>query len=117
MIRIHNITKQFGENGIKQFSLEISNKDIIAILGKNGAGKSTLFDCISRIKISDDGFIEISDDTITHLNCAYVTDTLHVHNLLTANKLNLILKRIIPGWNEATYRHLLKLFDLERDKK
>lgn len=117
MIRINNIAKKFGERGLIRFSLEINDRDVIAILGENGAGKSTLFDCISGLKIPDHGFIEIIDDAITHLKCAYASDTLHVHDKLTAGKLNLILKRIIQDWDESTYNRLLKLFDLECDKR
>lgn len=43
MIRINEISKQYGEyTALKNINLELSEKEFVAILGPSGCGKTTL---------------------------------------------------------------------------
>lgn len=73
MLKIENLNKTFykgteEENTVfENFSLEIEENTMTAILGPNGCGKSTLFNMISGSESSDSGSINIGDTEITKL--------------------------------------------------
>ncbi len=58
ILSLQNITKQYpGVTALKNFSLDIREGEIHALLGENGAGKSTLIKVISGAIAPDDGTI------------------------------------------------------------
>lgn len=66
MISIKNLTKSFGKNLIfKDISLDINEREVIAIIGPSGCGKSTLIRCINLLEQPDSGQIVIGGEEIT----------------------------------------------------
>jgi sulfonate transport system ATP-binding protein len=58
-IRVRGLRKTYGERVvIDDFSLEVEEGEVVAILGPSGCGKSTILRCIGRIERADDGAIE-----------------------------------------------------------
>lgn len=58
IITIKNLKKQFGKNVVlKDINLEISNNEVISIIGSSGSGKSTLLRCINLLEEPDSGQI------------------------------------------------------------
>lgn len=56
---INNLSLSFGQEVIKNISLEIFEGEIVSIIGPSGCGKSTLFNIISGILIQNKGIIKI----------------------------------------------------------
>ena len=56
---IKNLFLSFGEEVIKNISLDISENEIVSIIGPSGCGKSTLFNIISGILLQNKGIIKI----------------------------------------------------------
>jgi len=56
---INNLSKFFGQEIIKNISLEIFDQEIVSVIGPSGCGKSTLFNIISGILPQDKGVIKI----------------------------------------------------------
>jgi len=56
---IDNLSLSFGQEVIKNISLEIFDQEIVSIVGPSGCGKSTLFNVISGILLQDNGTIKI----------------------------------------------------------
>lgn len=50
-LRVKNIGKEYQKNIFHELSFDLSEGQILGILGKNGTGKTTLLDCISGKKI------------------------------------------------------------------
>jgi len=58
MLQIKDISKKFGPiTAVKDFSIDIGNGELLAVLGPSGCGKSTLLSCIAGIRKADKGEI------------------------------------------------------------
>lgn len=58
MIRIHNLTKSFGDNQVlKGISTEIADGEVVVVIGPSGSGKSTFLRCLNRLEEADGGEI------------------------------------------------------------
>lgn len=58
MIRIHNLTKSFGDNHVlKGISTEIEDGEVVVVIGPSGSGKSTFLRCLNRLEEADGGEI------------------------------------------------------------
>jgi spermidine/putrescine ABC transporter ATP-binding subunit len=64
-IRLHNLTKQFGDVlAVNAISLRIEPGEFITLLGPSGSGKTTTLMMIAGFEIPDNGEIFINDEKI-----------------------------------------------------
>lgn len=71
MINIKNIKKRFGDNEVlKGISLDVSQGEVISIIGPSGTGKSTFLRCINCLEVADSGTISLCEKNIDleHIN-------------------------------------------------
>lgn len=69
VLEIKNISKSFNNRTIlKGFSLDVSQGEIVSIIGDSGAGKSTLLRCINALEMIDSGEIIINNNAISKKN-------------------------------------------------
>lgn len=69
VLEIKNISKSFNNRTIlKDFSLDVSQGEIVSIIGDSGAGKSTLLRCINDLEMIDSGEIIINNNAISKKN-------------------------------------------------
>ena len=67
-IRVHNVTKRFGEFvALNDVSVDIPTGSLTALLGPSGGGKSTLLRIIAGLEHPDSGSIEIAGADSTSL--------------------------------------------------
>lgn len=74
MIRINNVSKNFGERSILDNISITASPGVTALVGLNGCGKTTLFDIIAGESHSDDGSVTFpNNSSIVYLkqNAAY----------------------------------------------
>jgi len=64
-LKISNVTKRFGSLVANDdVSLEVSEGEVVALLGENGAGKTTLMNILFGHYVADEGTIEIDGVTL-----------------------------------------------------
>ena len=69
VLEIKNISKSFNNRTmLKDFSLDVSQGEIVSIIGESGAGKSTLLRCINALEMIDSGEIIINNNAISKKN-------------------------------------------------
>lgn len=58
MIRIHHLSKKFGDlEVLKDIDLIVSEGEVVCIIGPSGSGKSTFLRCINQLEIPSGGSI------------------------------------------------------------
>lgn len=127
MIKASGVCKRFSTvEALKEVSLEVKQKEIVAIVGKSGAGKSTLLQILGTLMPADSGKIEIAGTDISTLNerelaafrNRHIGFVFQFHHLLpefTALE-NIMMPALIGGENATVARQraaeLLDLVDL-----
>ncbi|MBO1436933.1 ABC transporter ATP-binding protein [Meiothermus sp. CFH 77666] len=66
MLRLENITKNFGKAGVFDANLHLSPGEIVAVLGASGSGKTTLLNLVAGLLEPDAGRIFLGNEDVTH---------------------------------------------------
>lgn len=75
MLKLSKVNSYYGEvQVLKDVSMEVTQGEIVTLIGANAAGKSTLISCISRTVTSFDGEIEFEGKRIDRLRPDQVVD-------------------------------------------
>lgn len=78
MITVKNIHKSFGDlEVLKGIDIEVSQGEVICIIGSSGTGKSTFLRCLNFLDRPDKGVISVGDLTIDVEKCTKK----EIHNL------------------------------------
>ena len=101
MIRLQNVTKDFGEgeeqiHAVHDISLTIEDGEIFGIIGLSGAGKSTLVRCINLLERPSAGQVIIDGRDMTALPRAELL------------KMRRSISMIFQGFNLLEQRNVLK---------
>ncbi len=68
-LKMQNVTKQFGRNviAVKDFNLEVEEKEFLVLLGPSGCGKTTAMRMVAGLEEVTTGQIFIGDQEVTEL--------------------------------------------------
>jgi phospholipid/cholesterol/gamma-HCH transport system ATP-binding protein len=67
-IRVESLSKSFGEQTVlKRVSLEVTQGETLAVLGRSGTGKSVLLKLIIGLHKPDSGSIRVNGEEVTNL--------------------------------------------------
>ena len=124
MIEVKNIVKRFGDLEVLHgVSLDISDGEIVSIVGASGAGKSTLLQIIGSLLSADSGEVRIdgvelstlSEDKLSDFrnrHIGFIFQSYHLLPEFTAVE-NVMMPMLIAGGKrsdaEARARELLEL--------
>ncbi len=65
-IRVKNLKKSFGDlEVLKDISTEVTEGEVVVVIGPSGSGKSTLLRCLNRLEEVSGGLVEIDGVDIT----------------------------------------------------
>ncbi|MDR1767152.1 MAG: amino acid ABC transporter ATP-binding protein [Propionibacteriaceae bacterium] len=66
MLRLDSIVKRFGERTVLDgVSLEVAQREVVAVIGPSGSGKSTLLRCVNGLEPIQGGSIWLGDEEVT----------------------------------------------------
>ncbi|WP_293781341.1 amino acid ABC transporter ATP-binding protein [uncultured Aeromicrobium sp.] len=66
MLRVHGLTKAFGDNLVLDgIDLEVARGEVVCLIGASGSGKSTLLRCLDLLEVTDDGDIWLDGEELT----------------------------------------------------
>lgn len=69
MLKVNNLEKSYGDlKVLKKIDLDVSENDVISIIGPSGSGKSTLLRCLNLIEKPSSGDIYFNEKKITDKN-------------------------------------------------
>ena len=124
MVKVSEVCKRFSTvEALKGVSLEVAQREIVAIVGKSGAGKSTLLQILGTLMPADSGKIEIAGKNISQLSerelatfrNQHIGFVFQFHHLLpefTALE-NVMMPALIGGQSQAEARkRAVELLDL-----
>ncbi len=75
MLSVKNVSTFYGRiQALWDVSFEVTEGEIVALVGANGAGKTTLLNCISGIVRPASGSIEFSGVPIEHQAAASIVE-------------------------------------------
>lgn len=113
MLKLNNISKTIGDNKIlNNISLEISEGEIVGLIGKSGSGKSTILRSISGLSGVDSGEIVYKDKVISSKQELVAKDALSSEIGMVFQHFNLF-----SHWNvlENVYKTLVIVKKMAKD--
>ncbi|MFA9379033.1 MAG: ABC transporter ATP-binding protein [Lachnotalea sp.] len=119
MFKIDNISKQYANGywAIKNFSLEVSEGEIVCLSGPNGSGKTTLINCIFGIINPTNGKAYIDEYKFGTIdfkkNVIYVPDEILLIEALTGKEYIDFVSKIYVSIKEQFKNNLISLFNID----
>jgi len=129
MLKAENIHKRFGDlEVLKGVSLEVTQGEVISIVGSSGAGKTTLLQVLGTLANAESGIVTYDDTEVTKLKTKALADfrnrnigfIFQFHHLLAEfNALeNICMPALIKGVSkdeaEGKARDLLQRLNLSK---
>ena len=118
MLKIQNVTKQFGGVvAIKDVNFEVKQNEIFALVGPNGAGKTTLFNIITGAITPTKGKVFFKDEEITGLSPVKIVEkgiARTFQNIRLFNSLTVLENVLIGFHNHIEYTFFEAVFRFPR---
>ena len=80
MIQVKDIRKQFGDlEVLKGITLQVSEGEVVSIVGTSGAGKTTLLQILGTLDVESSGELQIGGENVSKLSRASLADFRNKH--------------------------------------
>ncbi|TAH74960.1 MAG: ABC transporter ATP-binding protein [Anaerolineaceae bacterium] len=122
-IEVENMSKRFDGFLLDKISFNVPSGSIMGFVGENGAGKTTTIKAILNLIYPDEGSIRIWGNPSNNLSMdlraqiGVVFDGSNLHDNLTLDNINKIMKNIYYNWDQRVFYNYLNSFKLPTNKK
>jgi lipoprotein-releasing system ATP-binding protein len=80
VIQVKDIRKQFGDlEVLKGITLQVSEGEVVSIVGTSGAGKTTLLQILGTLDVESSGELQIGGENVSQLSRASLADFRNKH--------------------------------------
>lgn len=123
MIQAIGITKKFGDIvAVDNVTATIKKGNVFGLIGTNGAGKSTFLRMVTGILKPDSGNLTINGEEVFEnidikRKFFYISDEQFFFSNSTPLEIKNYYKTIYPKFNGTRFNYLMKLFDLDQNRK
>lgn len=100
IIELRNVSKNYEKNILDNLSMEIEEKEIVAIVGESGKGKSTLLNIIGLLENADSGEVFIDNEKNIKANSSQATKIIR-------DKISYLFQNFALIDQETVYQNLL----------
>ena len=122
-LEVAGLCKTYPAFRLQDISFSVEPGAIMGFIGRNGAGKSTTLKAMLNLVHPDSGTVRMfgMDFYENELACKQALGVVLGGVDFYANKkartVTDVTRRFYPQWEEEKYRHYLKLFELDEEKK
>lgn len=123
-IKTEGLTKRYGNKlALRDFTLEIGQGGIHAIVGSNGAGKSTLFRLLLGMATPTAGSAQLLGADSRNLpvevrgRVGYVNEEHTLPLWMKAREITSHQRSFYPRWNQAVYDSVIGYFDVDQNQR
>jgi ABC-2 type transport system ATP-binding protein len=123
VLELSGIGKSWREFALRDVSFRIPPGYITGLVGPNGAGKTTLVKVILDLVRADAGTVRIfgrdhrTDGAALRSRIGFVHDRPTCYDHLPVEGLGALVASFYPTWDEETFQHLIREFELPARRK
>ncbi len=123
MLDIKNLNGGYSKFKLEDISLSLPKGYVMGLIGENGSGKTTLIKLIMDLikrqsgEIKINGLDNIADGVKVREQIGFVYDQTPYYKNLKVKDMTSIIRRFYPKWDHEKYIRLIKLFNIDDDKK
>lgn len=122
-MEIRGLCKKYPAFELKDVSFAVPQGAVMGFIGRNGAGKSTTIKSLLGLVHPDAGQVEIlgmdfaeNEKTIKE-NIGVVLGGIDFYPKKKIRTLTEVTRRFYENWDEEKYRHYLRLFSIDEEKR
>lgn len=122
-MEIRGLCKRYPAFELKDVSFAVPQGAVMGFIGRNGAGKSTTIKSILGLVHPDAGEVEIlgmdfaENEQAIKENIGVVLGGIDFYPKKKIRTLTEVTRRFYKNWDEEKYRHYLKLFAIDEEKR
>ena len=123
VLNVESISKAYPDFRLDNVGFKVEKGSIMGFIGRNGAGKTTTLKSILNLVHPDSGKAEFfginltGNETELKQRIGYASGSISYYNRKKIKDIVKITKEFYKDWDDSTYRHYLKLFNISEDKK
>ncbi len=123
LVEITQLQKKIDDFQLGPIDFTIKPGTITALVGNNGSGKSTFIKLIMNLAKSNVGTIKVFDQIVGDQDeswkkeVAYQPQTTIGSDAFTGEALRDLVSRFYPNWDEALFRKIIQLLDVDLKKR
>lgn len=120
---IENLSKSYPGFALSEVSMTLPRGSIMGFIGENGAGKTTTIKLILNMLHRDSGSVRIlgkdniKEEKAVKERLGVVLGDLNLPETMNGLKINSMMFRIYPGWEEDVFFSNLERFGLPKNRK
>lgn len=123
-ITTHALTYRYGRTrALDNFSLDVPEGVVYALLGPNGSGKTTLLQILAGMRLADTGTASVRGTDVRRFTArdraalGYVAEGQELPGWMRLEQLEAFLAPLYPTWDVALARSLRERFGLDPKKR